>query len=216
MRISPLVLALGAILFESKADACSCNLTGEVYDSVPVDGAQNVPTDVVPWLLAGGEATLYDADGNVVPTSAVVGNAPLGCRMNVELLPSSELEPNAQYTLRVDSEDSSEDQLPGSVSFTTGEGATEEDTPAKPLLRTAFFDASLLGDTCEQPPYQGCLVTNHEGLLDVRTHHASGEEGYVVGKLETVENLLVGFVDEEVCVEVSARDIAGRLLFCDG
>lgn len=78
-----------------------------------------------------------------------------------------------------------------------------------PEMRLAVFDAQEFLNSCVYSPLQACLATDYAGLLDVRVLYPEGVAQYV-GPIPSLENLELSSDVEEVCIEVRARDIAGR------
>jgi hypothetical protein len=196
------------------ANACSCAPSIDIWQSVPEDGAENVPTDVVPWIASGGELLLLDAEGQVVPTTLRYSYPLVGCDRHQELVPAGPLEPNTQYTISSGAGDAgvgAPDAGTRTMSFTTGGGPLGGEPPAGPALQAAFFDANEYMNTCIGDRYQGCLKTDYDGLLDVRVLIDGEETTHTLAPVRQARNFLLGYeAGSEACVQVRARDVAGR------
>lgn len=129
-----LVGALSVGCWSGTADATSCPI--DPRNPLPVDGASDVPTNVVPTFrilsdpLEDFEISLVNSEtGEPVDiTVALVDQA--GAHEHVVVTPLAELEPHTTWTLDV-VEPVREGSL--TVQFTTGEGP-DHDAPAVPVL----------------------------------------------------------------------------------
>jgi hypothetical protein len=199
-----------ALHISSQAEACSCGLSNAIQKSLPEDGAQAVPTDVVIWA-AGPEVELLDEDGEVVPSHLEQLSWRL-CDGTLLLTPDAALEPDSTYTLRAIPRTEGEilDDGPTEISFTTGEGPLAGMAPEKPSVRIAAFDAANYLNSCVYSKSQVCMQATADGLIDVR-FMANETERHFVGYPDMLENLELGDEAEQTCIQVQARDLAGRL-----
>jgi hypothetical protein len=85
----------------------------------------------------------------------------------------------------------------------------------EPSVEAAFFDAENYLNSCNYARAQGCIAGQHDGLIELRTLEDNREASRYVTPL--AEGLLPGgvltyanFDADEICVEVRARDLAGR------
>lgn len=219
-RLSVTVASLAAIAgtaFVAKpASACSCASDIGFYATFPKDGAEDVPTNVALLVSTAysSKVTLLDEEDNEVEfsTSPVHG---LGgfCTSSSEFLPNSELLPNHTYRLvaALVGEDQTADNLPTTVTFTTGDGPTSGDAEAPaPAVKLAVFDATKYQNTCIYGPIQGCLVSDTDELLEV-LYERDGKVVRYVGSANDVKHLEFAEPDGEVCVSIHSRDLAGNL-----
>jgi hypothetical protein len=183
-----------------------------VYDSIPQEGDANVPTNVIPWVYISGELLLEDSEGNVVPTTERSSyNPDAGCSRYSELVPEQELEPDTEYRIKVRSEDFEGNEQEAVLNFTTASGPADAAGPAAPSLAVAFFDGEAFLSSCVYERYRGCIVGEHQGLVDVTVKRGNDELRHHVTTLARSRQLFLESEEGEHCVEVRARDITGQL-----
>lgn len=196
--------------YPTSADACGCGPSIQIQQSVPEDGAENVPTNVVPWVHAFGELSLLDADGRLVPTAVRLSFGPLTCGPYRELIPVASLAPNTRYIIRSSAPQGEADAGLSSISFVTGSGPLEGPPPVSPAVQVAVVDGEHFMNSCDYARHLGCLKTDYDGLLDVRVLIAGEESMHTLAPVEHARRLLLGYDSGEACVQIRARDSAGR------
>lgn len=211
-RLSVAAASVAVFSVGFDAEACSCGGGPYLGESLPADGAKGVPTNVVPWLDMAGNVHLLDDKQVEVPTKLkAVFNPVAGCSQLAEVVPEVELEPNTTYTIIVESDEDGDGNIE-SFSFTTGDGPLEATDLPVPPLEAGFFNAQNYTNSCVYSQIQSCVAGDYEGLLELKTledgketrHYVDLFQGGIIahGGLETGT--------KEFCVEVRARDLAGR------
>lgn len=89
------VLGAGFAFAPKPANACGCAASDAIEASKPGPGDVDVPTDVVPWVVAGGEVALIDEHGVVVPTRQERYAFGVACASPSGLIATEPLKPNA-------------------------------------------------------------------------------------------------------------------------
>lgn len=201
------LMGLVASAMPERARACSCSLLHLTWSS-PVEGAQDVPTDVAPALLgAFGEIEFERADGAPVAFIRTDANdTALFCDTNSELVPERPLLPDTAYVVRVHAERTVEGQ-PSAIElhFTTGASAsTERELPA-PQLDLDLFRAETMVNSCSHIA-GGCLRTAPQEQLEL----AFFEGNTLLARriMFDAQTPILARVPD--CIEGRTRDIAGR------
>lgn len=204
----------GVLGFGKSADACSCADEAGFYETTPVDGAVDVPTNVTLFATVAyypGTVTLLDEqDEEVATVRTFISEFSGVCSNRFELDPAADLLPNHTYRLVASGDDAGAGAgLPRVISFTTGGGASEPDQVSAPKARLAVFKTSYVS-SCGESALQACL--DMADGVDVEVHvedHA--ETRRYVEESRGMNHIDLGDAEGEVCVLVHTRDLAGNL-----
>ncbi|MGE0785148.1 MAG: MYXO-CTERM sorting domain-containing protein [Sandaracinaceae bacterium] len=214
---------LGLALVGSSArapHAAACSQALMLFAGEPVDGATDVPTDVIPWGQSTGvdlsTVTLTVAGGADPDLTATVG--PLFDSLSGSAIPfadtyfavhlSAELRPNTAYQI-----DWASDHEQGTLmTFTTGAGPLGEAVPPPPTLTAQMFRTSGPETSSCGPADTVCIGGGTAGLQAIFRDQIT--EGVLsVGMApdgsfaSTFSRLLT---ENDWCAEVRARDLAGH------
>ena len=148
-----------------RASACSIGVPAPALVGKPVPGELSVPTDVVPVFSsfeAGDLNGSYLAEATFELSSAtgetIAVTAQMTFSSHFELIPSSELEPSTEYTIRATfaPREAQQTGVEVSLSFTTGSGPLTE-APAPPDVKMQHYHAEMNGTSCDPATDGSCL-----------------------------------------------------------
>lgn len=214
-----LIALLAVASWSQDATALCAAPPAELVWSSPADGAEDVPTDAVFFLLSKGVKRVELAGQALEPLVESSSNARVGYELGG-------LEPNASYSLAVVLEDGSEGgEQVATVTFETGAGAHQGPLPRAELQGlSGTSDWSHFSELCQRViKAQDCYDTGQDthALLDVE-----GEAPlYVVSRRPNEEGDFQRPVvwpgacgapsvyvrqDERACYTVHALDETGR------
>lgn len=204
------VLAVPAWVQRARA----CGFVPTLRMGYPAAGATDVPTNVVPWVWGdvGTERvriTLTDSMGAEVPAIVVrLEGYVLGDYF--EIRPRAELAPNSFYDVLIDGVETENGD--GYFRFTTGPGPATGTPPALGALSMQVVDNSTMS-SCGDDTF-ACVASTYAGVVQVTVTRDSGA---VEARLLAPVNGAVRYArtaaaaDDPFCVELRARDVAGRL-----
>jgi hypothetical protein len=197
-----------AALAPARAHACSC-APEPILSSRPVDGATAVPIDIAPLIVGPFDpdtVTFEREDGTPVAFELRVGKAEDLCSgSNGELVPSAALEPDTVYVIRAERFD--EEMLASTVRIRTGQELVPELPLQAPRVEASFIRGNPILDSCGGE-VRGCLALAGAEHFELTVKQAEQElvRTFVSGSAAQIYSLLV----EPDCIEVRARDLAGR------
>jgi hypothetical protein len=190
----------------ARVHACSCIGFG-IIRSTPLHDATDVPIDVAP-VISGSfdpdELSFERADGTPVDFEVRAGhggNEPCVV-VSAELVPAQVLDIETQYVIRTQSV-AFEAYPPHAVRFTTGSDRVPEVALEAPAVAAAFAN---YGGSCGT--ITGCIRIDGAEQTEV-VLHAEGAEPVLLFA-NGAEQQLRGFFELPACIEVRARDAAGR------
>ena len=216
---------VAAALSPTRATACSFPEPPPALVGTPVDGALDVPTNVIPVY---DQVAFYSyAAGPDAAASAFELLSPEGVSLpftlrpshvqHFELVPVSPLEPRSTYLIHVTLQ-----PLPGStqplveldLSFTTGDGPTNE-IPPPPSGRIQHYTAfgNIAIDSCSPGPNNSCVFFQTPGPMDLAFVDEFGQESEHYLVFDPWTSNLTG-IDQGTnyrCVRLRARAPDGAL-----
>lgn len=204
----------GVLGFGTSADACSCADETGFYETTPVDGAVDVPTNVTLFATVAyypGTVTLLDEqDEEVATVRTFISEFSGVCSNRFELDPAVDLLPNHTYRLVASGDDAGAGVgLPRVISFTTGGGASEPDQVSAPKARLAVFTTQAVS-SCGESALQACLDMEDGVDVEVQVKDQDETRRYVETS-NGMNHIDLGAPEGEVCVLVHTRDLAGNL-----
>ncbi len=207
-------LAAALVCAGRPASAQTCTGAAVLHMGQPAVNATDVPTNVVPWLWGeqiGGDAvvTLRDVTGEVVPADVVWLEGYVSGEY-VEIHPRAELAAGRFYDVLI--EGALTDGGAGYYRFTTGSGPATGAPPSLPAPSMQVADNGSPSG-CGEDTF-ACVGTTYAGTVRATVTDAAGAvEGEMLvtidGALRYVRSAAAA--DSPFCVELRARDVAGRL-----
>jgi MYXO-CTERM domain-containing protein len=172
--ISILTVAAGALFGPRAARACSTQAPPPALETLPADGAVEVPTDVRPTVnaFAAGIYSLTDQAPTfelVDPAGHVVALTPGdGFTWDLELSPAEALTPNTRYQLNGHwAVGAAMTPVDKSVSFTTGAGPLAAAPPRPQASMEHYFFSNGPGSSCDPQPTGSCVAMPDDAVVEL-------------------------------------------------